>query len=58
MDGLRIGKVTLFLEKIPNRKGLAFVFQKDGNLYPVAYVNSKLKDKAIEHWEEILGELK
>lgn len=58
MDGIRVGKTTLFLTEIPNRKRLAFVFQKDGNLYLVSYVNSKLKDKAVEYWEEMLGELK
>ena len=58
MDGLRVGNITLFLTEMPNRKGLAFVFAKDGVLYPVAYVNSKLKDEAIKYWKEMLGELK
>ena len=58
MDGLRVGETTLFLTEIPNRKGLVFVFEKDGVLFPVAYVNSKLKDEAVKHWKEMLGEFK
>lgn len=58
MAGIRVGKITLFLEKIPNRKGLAFVFQKEGVIYPIAYVLSKNKEKAEKLWEEMLGELR
>jgi len=55
MDGLGLGKVTLFLCEIPGRKGLAFCFQEGATFYPVAYVAKKHDAKAREYWRKMLG---
>ena len=54
MDGIRIHDVTLYLSKMPYRKGLAFVFQDGCRLIPVAYVSKGNEDEAIEYWQRFL----
>ena len=54
MDGIRIGDVALFLTRMPDRKGLAFVFQDGSTLYPVAYIATQHEAAACRYWQAFL----
>lgn len=56
MNGLEVNGVTLYLTRIPGRKGLAFCFLDGSVISPVAYVSEKLEDMAIVKWKKMLGE--
>lgn len=58
MNGIEIKGVTLFLAKIPKRKGLCFYFQEGNSIYPVAYVSDKLEPVAIDKWNKMIEGLK
>ncbi len=53
MDGIKSQGISLFLTKIPNRKGLSFCFEKEGVLYPVSYVPKKYENLAVEMWKKM-----
>lgn len=57
MDGLKIGEVTLFLGKLPNRKQQCFYFEEGSTIYPVAYVAEKHLAHAQIYWERMLAGL-
>ncbi len=53
MNGIRIGEVTLFLGKLPNRKQECFYFE-DGIFYPVAYIKAKSLPEAKRLWAKMV----
>lgn len=56
MDGIKT-TITLYLTQMPGRKGLAFCFEDNGVLCPVAYVSEKLRQVAIEKWTKLVDGL-
>ena len=54
MNGIKTGEVTLFVGKLPNRKQECFYFEKDGTLYPVAYVPKKSLPEAKRLWAKMV----
>lgn len=55
MDGIKTTGITLFLTQLPSAKGLAFCFEEDGVLTPVAYVSEKMRKTAIEKWSKFVN---
>ena len=53
MYGLKIGEITMFLGKIPNRKQWCFYFAEGTSLIPVAYVADKSLPEAQRLWAEM-----
>ena len=54
MNGIKIGEVTLFLGKLPNRKQECFYFEEGATLFPVAYVSAKALPKAKKLWAKMV----
>ena len=54
MDGIRRHGVALFMGKLPHRKQHCFYFEKDGVVYPVAYVSEKNLEDTGRLWCEML----
>ena len=57
MNGMKIGEVTLFVGKLPNRKQECFYFEKDGTLYPVAYISEEALPRVKQLWAKMVDAL-